>query len=199
MDVSVTDFQKQLARAGDITGGFTTSLAPNVSPTLELGPGSVLPTNQDQRWSAHPVIAADATHNGYAAVINSNPGLLVVEKIRAHNANAANTWLLYFLTGAVVNGLNPANNVAISLDGRNGYAPNGSIRGGPFVSQANNANVPGGALNIDRVQLASNSDGDFIVLPIVLLPGEALIVSVGTVNLTYSATFYFREYEFRPT
>lgn len=68
--LEVVDVQLQLSRAFDIAGGFVTSVSPNVSPTIQVGPGAPAPFSSDYRWTRADTITGDATHPGVVALIN---------------------------------------------------------------------------------------------------------------------------------
>lgn len=69
-ELQVDDVQRQLARAFDIAGGFTTSVASSVSPVIIVGPGAAPPYDSQLRYARADQISGDATHPGLAGLIN---------------------------------------------------------------------------------------------------------------------------------
>lgn len=195
--------QRQLSRAFDLDGPQLTSVSTDVVPVIVVGPDAPAGYGTTRRFSRASSVTGDATHTGWATIINPSPAsntsdeLLVLDRIGVGFTGGAQEFNYGLIFGLV----NPIEATVVSGIGRGDFDYRGvntqlggvlPVDPGRVGVQVNvNGPLGGATVSLGRMVGVQHSVG-YTELPlhgVVLTPNSGLMIWPTAVALTMY--FYF--------
>lgn len=191
MIVEVDEIQKQISRAFDVSGGFSTSVATSVSPTLPVGAAALPPYDTAFRYARGDTVTGDATHPGLYVIENPSnfSQWVVIDELWLTCQAAVQNFqlaLLYEENNAPplnIEAVFPPNIPGVDTDSRQRSRSPAPLVSTNRIFSVNNQTVVGQANSIVVATVRGAVDTPFPVpiCPVILAPNVGLMIG-GTVN-----------------